>query len=151
MAADAQNNENSEKLVDQIIEKVKKLNVDQQQFVLRQLQKFEFLERREFQRFRCDNLYVGFDVDGSVTRELVLDISEGGIFVKFSETLPVGQKISLTFADMDGRTQYRINSTVIRKIGNGAALVFDGDNAQQRLKIKTIMHTVSQIGYLIDE
>jgi len=146
-----QKNETSNGLVDQIIEKVQRLTEDQQQFILRQLQKFEFLERREYQRFRCDHFHVGFDVDGTQTRELVLDISEGGIFVKSNTILPAGQKVILTFADSDGRAQYRVNSTVVRSVNNGIALVFDADNQQQRLKIKSIMNYVRHVGYIIDD
>jgi len=146
-----QNNKTSESLVDQIIEKVKKLTDDQQQYIFRQLQKFEFLERREFQRFRCDHFYIGFDLDGTQSRELVLDISEGGVFVKKDVLLPAGQKVILTFADIDGRTQYRVNSTAVRSVNNGIALVFDADNQQQRLKIKSIMNYVRHVGYAIDD
>jgi hypothetical protein len=146
-----QQNEKSNILVDQIIEKVKGLTEDQQQYIFRQLQKFEFMERREYQRFRCDHLYVGFDVDGTLTRELVLDISEGGVFVKTKTILSAGQKVILTFADSDGRAQYRVNTTVVRSVNNGIALVFDADNQQQRLKIKSIMNYVRHVGYIIDE
>jgi mRNA-degrading endonuclease RelE of RelBE toxin-antitoxin system len=146
-----QNNKTSGLLVDQIIEKVKGLTEDQQQYILRQLQKFEFLDRREFQRFRCDNFVIGFDVDGTQSRKIVLDISEGGLFVKSETVLPAGQKVVLTFADIDGRAQYRVNSTVVRTVNNGIALVFDADNQQQRLKIKAIMHYVRHVGYVIDE
>jgi len=146
-----QNNEKSESMIDLIIEKAKKLNPGQQKYILRLLEKFEFMDRREYQRFRCDNLIVGVDIDGKQSRELVLDISEGGIFVKIDDTLAPGQKVILTFADTDGRTQYRVNSTVVRSVNNGVALVFDGDNQQQRLKIKTIMNYVRHVGYVIEE
>jgi hypothetical protein len=144
-------NNNTSELVDQIIEKAKKLTVDQQKYILRKLEKFEFLEKREYQRFRCDNLHVGFDIDGTHSRELVLDISEGGVFVKTNSPLSAGQKIILTFADSDGRAQYRVNSTVVRSVNNGVALVFDADNQQQRLKIKSIMTYVRHVGYSIEE
>jgi hypothetical protein len=146
-----QNNNTSGLLVDQIIEKVKKLTDDQQKYIFRQLEKFEFMEKREYQRFRCDHLYVGFDVDGTHSRELVLDISEGGVFVKTDAALSAGQKIILTFADSDGRAQYRVNSTVVRSVNNGVALVFDADNQQQRLKIKSIMTYVRHVGYIIED
>jgi len=146
-----QNNQNSESRVDQIIERVKALTDDQQQYILRQLQKFEYFDRREFQRYRCDNFYIGVDIDGKQSRELVLDISEGGLFIKSDDVLSAGQKVILTFADIDGRAQYRVNSTVVRTVNNGIALVFDADNQQQRLKIKAIMYYVRHVGYVIDD
>jgi hypothetical protein len=146
-----QDNNTSEALDTQIIEKIKKLKADQKQYILRQLEKFEFMERREYQRFRCDNLYVGYDVDGTQSQKLVLDISEGGVFMKTDDPLPAGQKVILTFADSDGRAQYRINSTVVRTVNSGIALVFDADNQQQRMKIKSIMNYVRHVGYIIDD
>jgi len=146
-----QDNSTSEVLDAKIIERITQLTTDQKQYILRQLEKFEILERREYQRFRCDNLYVGFDVDGALSRKLVLDISEGGVFIKTDLVLSAGQKVILTFADSDGRTQYRINCTVVRTVNNGIALVYDADNQQQRMKIKSIMNYVRHVGYIIDD
>jgi len=146
-----QNNEKSESMIDLIIEKAKNLSPEQQKYIFRILEKFEFMDRREYQRFRCDNLIVGVDIDGKLSREHVIDISEGGIFVKIESPLAPGQKVILTFADTDGRTQYRVNSTVVRAVNSGVALVFDGDNQQQRMKIKSIMNYVRHVGYVIEE
>ncbi|ETR72953.1 MAG: hypothetical protein OMM_07237 [Candidatus Magnetoglobus multicellularis str. Araruama] len=145
------NNDSSESIVDQIIDRVKQLTIDQQRYILRQLQKFEFLERREYQRYRCDNLIIGFDVDGVQNQLPALDISESGLFVKTNIPVSVGQKVILTFPDLDGRTQYRVNSTVVRAVTDGLALVFDADNNQQRLKIKSIMNYVRHVGFVLDE
>ncbi|KPA18308.1 Type IV pilus assembly PilZ domain protein [Candidatus Magnetomorum sp. HK-1] len=145
------NNEPKDDLVEKIIEKVRKLNVDQQRFVLRQLLKFEYMDRRQHKRFRCENLIVGFDVEGTQSKEHVHDISEGGAFIKTEMPVVVGQKAILTFSDADGRTQYRVNSTIVRAVNDGVALVFDADNAHQRLKLKTIMNYARHVGYALEE
>jgi len=149
--ADEQNNDTTEGLVEQIIERVKKLSAEQQQYILRQIQKFDFLERRQFTRFRCHNLIIGFDVENSQTKETIGDISEGGAFVKTKVPVSVGEKAILTFSDKDGRTQFRINTTIVRAVASGVAVVFDADNAHQRLKLKSIMHYVRSVGVIIDE
>jgi FAD synthase len=149
--ADDSINEISENLVETIIDKVKRLNIDQQRYILRQIQKFDYIDRRQFKRFRCEHLVVGFDVEGSQTREPVKDISEGGAFIGTSVPVTIGQKAILTFADKDGRAQCRINTTIVRAIQNGVAVVFDADNAHQRLKLKSIMNYVKSVGVIIDE
>ncbi|MBF0449723.1 MAG: PilZ domain-containing protein [Candidatus Magnetomorum sp.] len=146
-----ENNATTDKLVEQIIERVKKLSIDQQKFILRQLQKFEYMERRQYKRFRCENLVIGFDVEGLQSKESLSDISEGGAFIKTKMPVTVGQKAILTFSDTNARSQYRINSTIVRAVKDGVALVFDADNAHQRLKIKTLMTHVKHVGYLLDD
>jgi len=145
------NESKTEDLVEKIIAKVKNLSIDQQRFVLRQLQKFEYMDRRQYKRYKCENLVIKFDVEGNQAKVHVHDISEGGAFVKTDMPVIVGQKANLTFEDMDKRTQSRVNSTIVRAVSDGVAVTFDADNKHQKLKLKSIMNYVRHVGYLLEE
>ncbi len=78
---------------------------------------------------------VDYATDDRLHQEFINDISCGGVYIETRQPLPVGQKISLSFALPDQQTHIKVSGGVVRSDAKGIGVAFLTTDSAVRSRI----------------
>jgi Tfp pilus assembly protein PilZ len=87
-------------------------------------------------------LLVDYSVDGKYYRDSIQDISEGGVFIKTSQTFSEGKKIKMTFMSPNYQKPFKIKGEVVRVHADGVGVRFTMESQVQEAALKSFMNNI---------
>ena len=115
------------KMLDEIINRVRKLTFDQQKQVLQNLQSMQEGEKRRYQR-----LSTGVDVDAVIGDRVVQsstrDLSASGVYIRTTEKFESDRDAKVVFAIPGHDTPFKLKGKIARTEQQGIVIKFEAQN-----------------------
>ena len=93
---------------------------------------------RRFPRRKCV-MVVDCEAKGSMSRDYVLDVSQGGVFLETTRLLGIGEKVRLTFSLPNVDKPLKISGKVVWKNIHGVGVEFDSVKPEQHKLLESIV------------
>ena len=110
-------------VTERLITRIKGMSEEQQSELLNLLEAQQDQEKRELPR-KPHVMPVEYAAEGRVHRDVIQNISSGGVFIETQEQLPVGQEISMTFKLPDSELPIKLRGEIIRTSPEGIGVRF---------------------------
>jgi Tfp pilus assembly protein PilZ len=125
----------------QLLERIKNMSLDQQSQLLKELDKREKRESRQNHR-KNFFMTVDYNVEDQYVRDFIEDMSNGGVFIKTSQTFSVGQKILMTFMSPDHLKPFKIGGEIVHFQKEGFGVKFKTESQVQEEAIKNLVNMI---------
>ena len=86
---------------------------------------------------------IDYNVGDRYYKDFIKDISGSGVFIKTSQTFPVGQTILMTFMSSDNQKPFRINGEMIRIHEDGIGVKFKIESRVQEAALKSLVDMIN--------
>lgn len=133
---------NKSNVTAQLLERIKNMSMDQQAQLLKELDKKK--TKRELRQSHRKKIFmmVDYNVEGQYLRDFIEDMSNGGIFIKTSQTFSVGQTILMTFMSPDHLKPFKIGGEIVHFQNDGFGVKFKTESQVQEEAIKSLVNMI---------
>ena len=121
-----------------IAERIDGLSDEKMRQLLKYLDEEETSEHRKYGRKDFLKI-IDYTVEDRFYRDIIQNISAGGVFIETSETFSKGQKISMTFMSPEHVGPFKINGEIVRIHSNGIGVAFKMKSQVQELVLKSFI------------
>ena len=109
--------------------------------LLKELEERQNKEQRKYSR-KGFLTTIDYTVGDQYFRDFIQDISDGGVFIKTSQTFSVGQTILMTFMSPDNQKPFKINGEIIRVHEDGIGVAFKIESQVQEAALKSLVNMI---------
>lgn len=131
-------NGNYGKMLDEIIKRVRNLNLDQQREILEILKTWQVGKQREYQRLKT-RAEIDVVVGNSVIQTDTSDISASGLFINTTGQFEADNSVRIVFSVPGVDKSIKLQGTIVRVEGSGVAIKFDNITPYFRKILDTII------------
>ena len=128
-------------VTDQLIEKIKRMTMEKQVQLLKELEEGSNRQLRQHDR-KTFFMIVDYIVEDRYYRDFIQDMSPTGVFIKTSKTFSLGRKILMTFMSPDNQKPFKINGEVVRVTPDGIGVKFIIESQVQEAVIKSLVQMI---------
>lgn len=112
------------KLQDEIIKRVRNLTVQQQEKILKILEKWQKGRQRECQRLKT-NTAVDLLVGEKLIQTRTIDISASGMYIKANEKFEINKSVRVVFNVPGHGKPFKLQGVIVRADDHGIAIKFE--------------------------
>ena len=109
--------------------------------LLKELEERQNKEQRKYSR-KGFLTTIDYNVGDRYYKDFIKDISGSGVFIKTSQTFPVGQTILMTFMYPDNHKPFRINGEILRVHEDGIGVAFKIESQVQEAALKSLVNMI---------
>lgn len=99
--------------------------------------------KRQHERVSLNEI-IDYRVGDQVYRDFIEDLSESGLFIKTTRSLPVGTEIVMTILSPDQDRPFKIKGTVTRSLPEGVGVQFIVESQVQADVIRSIVNRIEK-------
>lgn len=115
---------NGSSIADRLVELIRKMPEEQQQRLLRDLENHRVPERRRAPRKSCD-VAVDYESWEGIFPGFIQNTSPGGVFIKVSKSVSVGEEIALTFSSPGNKEPIKVVGKVVWSVPEGIGVALE--------------------------
>ena len=124
-----------------LYEIINRMSEGEMQQLLKELEEGRIGERRQCERKDFLRI-VDYQVGDHYYRDFIQNISETGLFIKPSQELSVGQKVSMTFMSPDNQKPFKMKGEIIHTDNDGVGVKFKIESQVQRMVLKSYIEMI---------
>ena len=124
-----------------IAERIDGLSDEKIRQLLKHLDEEETSEQRKYDRKDFLKI-IDYTVGDRFYRDIIQNISAGGVFIETSEDFSKGQKISMTFMSPEHVGPFKISGEIVRIHSNGIGVAFKMKSQVQELVLKSFIEKI---------
>ena len=126
-----------------IFERINRMSEVEMYELLKHLEREQAGERRQCERKDFLKI-VDYQVGDHYYRDFIQNISETGLFIKPSQELSVGQKVSMTFMSPDNQKPFKMKGEIIHTDNDGVGVKFKIESQVQRMVLKSYIDMIQR-------